>query len=181
MEMTPTANGGLALVAALAGGLATKFVDKIFASRERRLRDDADKRKELSQEEVNFRAELRQQVKDLKEDMRAKDEVFRTELKETRNQLTSLMQEVDEWRNKYYQNVAANLDLNNRHNILVAEHNELKADYAELSREYHELRKQLQWMHDQLKKRGISLDPPPSTPSDPPSQPAPPDEFGGTE
>lgn len=131
-------------LAIISGGALTKLIDKAAAAYEIRakqrienskgtLSEDAAKRAQLSEEETHFRADLRQQIADL------------------RAQMTTLTTEIKEWREKYYQSIAMNLELNAKYTALTSEHEELKADYAELTKEYHELKAQFEALAVELK------------------------------
>lgn len=148
MENGAAVNGWLALVGVLAGGAITKIIDRYFAVHERKIRSEDDRRKELAAEESGFRTELRGQITDM-----------RKELQETRLHVGDLQTMVDEWRDKYYQNVAENLELNSRYTKLQQEYQELLRRHEELSTQYKGLdglRKQyddLQSRFDELTRR----------------------------
>lgn len=136
-----SANGWLAFAGVIAGGAVTKLIDRYFAMRQKRSEVEDARRKELTAEETGFRAELRQQIQDL-----------RKELTEATEHIGDLQKLVDEWRDKYYQNVAENLALNQRYVTIEAEYKELNKQNVELTGKYDAL-EGLQEKYDALQER----------------------------
>lgn len=128
METSSAVNGWLAFGGVVAGGALTKLVDKYFAIHERKIRSEDERRKELVSEESGFRSELRTQLEDL-----------RKELYATRESVTELQVSESQWRDKYYQNVAANLDLNARYSKLSMANDDLQIRFNALQSLFDEL------------------------------------------
>ena len=139
MENTVTSNGLMALIGVVAGGAVTKIIERLFISRERGRSSDVDKTRFLSQEEAQFRNDLRSQIQDL-----------RNVQKEMREQVTELQESVDEWRAKYYAQLTENISLQK----LPLQYETLKAEYERLKEEYELLLKE----HENLKKRFNDLE-----------------------
>jgi chromosome segregation ATPase len=141
------ANGWLAFIGVLAGGALTKVIDRYFAAHERRIKQDEKRRELIGEEEKIFRQDLRDQLRDV-----------RQELLETRNHVGDLQTMVDDWREKYYQNVAENIELNKRYVDLQATHREQGHELAELKQQHDELQSRFDTLAHKVREAGVHID-----------------------
>jgi len=146
LETTSTSagNGWLAFLAVVAGGALTKVIDKYFSSHEQKLKLQEDERKELAAQEVNFRKELREQIAEL-----------RTELKETKLQADDLETMVADWKNKYYENIAANIQMVTSFNKITIDHVNCERTIADLRKSNQELDAKVLDLWARLKSAGL--------------------------